>query len=864
VDANRLREAFTAFFAARDHTVAPSASLVPGDPSVLFTIAGMVPFKPYFVGERPPPYPRATSVQKCFRTADIDRVGATTRHNTFFEMLGNFSFGDYFKEAAIPYAWELVTETLGLDPERLWVTVHYSDDEAAAIWRDAAGIPDARVQRMGEDNFWRMGDIGPCGPCAEIYYDKGPGFGEEGGPARGGPERYVEIWNLVFMQFNRLADGTLEDLPRKNIDTGAGLERLLCILQGVPSIFDTDVLRPLIEAAERATGRPYGDDDGVDVSLRIMAEHGRAVTFLVSDGVFPSNEDRGYVLRRIIRRAVRHAYRLDVDRLVTPSLVEATVEVMGRAYPDLARNRELVSGVVAREEERFRETLRSGSAILEEELARVEAQRARLEGVLAFRLHDTFGFPLELTREIAGERGVEVDVAGFEAAMEEQRRRGREARRAVVGGGDPGESHREVLEQFGPTEFTGYAERESKARVLGVVDAGGGEVEIFLDRTPFYAESGGQVGDTGEIVTDRGRAAVLDTVAPLPGLHAHRARVVEGTIAAGEEARVSIDSDRRERIRRNHTGTHLLHAALREVLGPHVKQHGSLVAPDRLRFDFSHYGAVSPEELARVEDLVNAQVLADSPVRAYETSREEAERLGAIAFFEEKYGDVVRVVEAGDRSLELCGGTHVSALGMIGPIKVVSESSIGANLRRIEALTGTGSFEHIRHEEELLSRSAGLLRAAPEEVPERIARTLGDLRELANQLRSARRQASAGEAQSLARQAVDGVVVARRDGTSRDELKELVTAVRHEPGVRVVVLGGVPEGGGVALVAATAPGSGLSAPELITDAARMVGGGGGGRDPQFAMAGGREAGRLDEALAAVEARARAADAAREG
>ena len=861
--ADELRRAFTGFFTERGHVPLPSAGLIPHHRAApLFTNAGMNQFLPYILGEESPPAPRATSVQKCVRIRgkhdDIANIGVTWGHLTFFEMLGNFSFGDYFKEGAIPFAWQLLTEVLALDADRLWVTVHESDDEGAQVWRDAIGLPPERIQRMGADNFWEMGETGPCGPCSEIYFDKGPEFGEGGGPALGAAARFREIWNLVFMQYDRQPDGTLKPLPMRIIDTGAGLERCLTVLQGVDSVFDTDVLRPLVEAAAKATGRNYGDDPDVDVSLRILADHARSMSFLVSDGVFPSNEDRGYVLRRIIRRAVRHAFTLGVDRLVTPDLVDATVQVMASAYPDLERNRDFVAGVVTREEERFRQTLRSGSAILDDELDRAAEGDGRLAGGVAFRLHDTFGFPLELTLELAAERGVEVDVAGFGEEMEAQRRRAREAATGGAGGADPARvaEYRELVEQFGPTDFRGYVETASTARVLAVLPGSAGpsgeggegeQVEVFLDRTPFYAESGGQVGDTGTIAAETGVLEVLDTTSAVPGLVRHTARVVSGLVTAGQEATAEIDAPRREAIRRNHTGTHLLHGALREVLGPHVKQAGSLVAPDRLRFDFSHYGPLTPEDLARVEDVANGDVLANVPVRAYETTRQEAERLGAIAFFGEKYGEVVRVVEAGPRSVELCGGTHVPALGTIGPIKIVSESSIGANLRRIEAVTGTGSFERIRQEEQLLGRTATLLRVAPPEVPEKVERVLEENRNLGEQVKVLRREQAGSQAASLAAAATDGVVVARLpDGTPRKDIETVAVAVREQPGVRVVVLGAVADKG-VALVAVVAKDSGVVASDLLLDAARAVGGGV-GRNPERAVAGGRDVSRLDEAL----------------
>jgi alanyl-tRNA synthetase len=736
---------------------------------------------------------------------------------------------------------------LGIDGDRLWVTVHETDDEAAAIWRDAVGMPAERIQAMGADNFWEMGDTGPCGPSSEIYFDRGESHGAGGGPAHGAEARFREIWNLVFMQYNRQPGGALEPLPLRIIDTGAGLERMLTVLQDVDSVFETDELARLVAAAEGVTGRRLGDDPTADVSLRVLADHARTVTFMVADGQTPSNEDRGYVLRRILRRAVRHAYSVGVEGPVLPRMVEAVVEVMGPAYPELTAAAGDIVGVVSREEERFHRTLRSGSAILDEELARAADAGGTLAGAVAFRLHDTYGFPLELTLEVAGERGVEVDRAGFEEAMDAQRRLGQKAAASGAAGvpADADErkaAYRAILDAHGPDRFTGYEEQETAARVVAVM----GE-EIFLDRTPFYAEAGGQIGDTGTITGPTGRAEVLDTTYALPGLHRHTVRVVEGEIVAGQEVTAAVDSARREAIRRNHTGTHLLHWALREVLGRHVKQAGSLVAPDRLRFDFSHFEAVTPDQLERVEALANAQVLDNDPVTVREMSKHEAEQLGAIAFFGEKYGDVVRVVEAGPRSVELCGGTHVGALGTVGPIKIVSESSIGANLRRIEAVTGTVSLDRIRDEAHTLARTATLLRVPVPEVPARIERLLDDNRSLSDEVKALRRQGAGGRAREMAAQAVDGVVVARIDGTTRDELKELAVAIRDQPGIRGAVLGGATDGGGVALIAAVSKDSGLDASKLIADAARTVGGGG-GRGADVAVAGGRDASKLDAAL----------------
>jgi alanyl-tRNA synthetase len=846
--ANELRKAFLGFFEQRGHTVVPSASLIPHDPDLMFTVAGMVPFKPYFLGEESAPLRRATTVQKCVRAggkdSDLEEVGRDRRHLSFFEMLGNFSFGDYFKPEAIPMAWEMVTELFGLDPDRLWVTVHLSDDEAAEIWRDAVGVHPDRIQRLDADNWWGPpgGPPGPCGPCSEIYVDKGPAYGPDGGPAHGGDERFLEIWNLVFMQYSRDVDGHDTDLPRRNIDTGAGFERILGVLQGVDSVFETDVLAPLVEAAQRATGRRLGGSDRADVSLRILAEHARTMTFLVSDGVFPSNEGRGYVLRRIIRRAVREAYLLEVADLVTPELVDTTVSVMGEAYPDLVAHHDFVRNVVAREEERFRATLAAGTTLLDTELDRL-GPGAQIGGQVAFLLHDTHGFPLELTREIGLERGHDVDLAGFDTEMAEQRRRAKEARKDAGHGG--GELWAELAESFGPTEFVGRDHDDVQATVLALT-----EDSIVLDRTPFYAESGGQVGDTGWISGPTGRVEVLDTIYGAPGLVRHRIGPVEGDLEVGQQVTAAIDVERRDAIRRNHTATHLLHWALREVLGEHVKQQGSLVDPERLRFDFSHYEALTDEEIARVEDLVAAEVLANPPARHYETTKDYAQQIGAIAFFGDKYGDTVRVLEAGPRSVELCGGTHVKALGDIGPVKIVSEASIGSNIRRIEAVSGFGPLLRLRDDEARLQAAADALGVSVDEVVEAAQRRVEEIKGLRTRLRDLERAAAAGRAGELAAASVDGVVVARVDGLDRDGLRDLAVAVRDVPGVRAAVLGSAPEGGGVSMVAAVRGDSGLHASELLADAAKLVKGGT-GKNPELAVAGGKDPSALDEALALV-------------
>jgi len=850
MDADELRHAFTEFWVARGHEARPSASLIPHDPTLLFTVAGMVPFKPYFLGDEEPPSPRLTTIQKCVRAGgkhnDLDDIGRTNRHVTFFEMMGNFSFGDYFKDEAIPWAWEFITETLALDPERLWVTVHVTDDDADRIWRDDVGVGADRIQRLDADNWWAAGDTGPCGPCSEIFFDLGDHLGAGGGPAHGGDDRYVEIWNLVFMQFDRDADGELVDLPRTGIDTGAGFERMLTVLQGVESIWDIDILRRLLASAQDLTGAVYGRDPEADVSLRILADHARTMTFLVSDGVFPSNEDRGYVLRRIIRRAVRHAYRLGVEREVTPAMVDAVVEVMGDAHPQLPDTHEFVRQVVAREEERFLRTLATGNQILDQAVAGL-ADGEELPGHVAFQLHDTYGYPVELTEEILSERGVGVDLAGFGELMEAQRRRARDARSEEASGRNV-EQYRLLAEEFGPTEFVRETD-STTGRVLSVLDGEGDTVEIFLDRTSFYAESGGQVGDTGSITTPTGTATVTDTTYALPGLHRHVATVVEGDIAAGQEATASIDSERRAGIRRNHTATHILHWALREVLGDHVKQAGSLVAPDRLRFDFSHYEAVTPTELARIEDLANAELLTNERCLHYETTMDHARDIGAIAFFGDKYGDIVRVLEAGSRSVELCGGTHVAALGDIGHLRIVGESSIGSNMRRIEAVTGTTTVERMRHDEDVLREAAEMIGSAPEDLAENLRKRLDEARALRAEIKALQQQAATNQAGALAAEAVDGVVVARMEGLDRDQLRDLAAAVRDRDGVRAVVLGAALASGGVSLVGAVAPDAGLTAAELLDQPAATVRGGfNRGSDAALIVAGGKDPEALDEAL----------------
>ena len=843
--AAEIRKAFVDFFVERGHAHQPSASLIPHDPTLLFTVAGMVPFKAYFTGEQPAPFPRAVTVQKCVRAGgkhnDLDEIGRTSRHLTFFEMLGNFSFGDYFKPDACAWAWEFVTGVLGLDPERLWVTVHLSDDEAEAIWRDSVGVPAERIQRLGDDNYWRMADVGPCGPCSEIFWDKGPDYGPPGGPAHGGEERYIEVWNLVFMQFESTPDGDEIPLPRPSIDTGLGLERTAAVLQGVDSVWETDEFVALLDAAQRLTGVAEGESDAADVSLRILADHARSTSLLVSDGVFPSNEDRGYVLRRIIRRAVRHAYLLGIETPVMASMVDAVVETLAGAYPDLARNHGYVRDVIDREEQRFRQTLRTGQGILDARMAALEPGEP-IDGEVAFLLHDTYGFPLEVTVEIAAERGVTVDTDGFAEAMAQQQNRARSAR--TVAAGDDTAPFVALLSAAGPTDFCGRAELSAAARVLYAADG-----RVVLDRTPFYAESGGQIGDTGEIACESSgaRVRVADTVYGVDDLHVHIVEPLNGELRVGDEVTATVDAERRAGIRRNHTATHILHWALREVLGEHVKQQGSWVGPDRLRFDFSHYEALTAPQMTAVEDLVNAEVLDNASCRHYETSFDHAQQIGAVAFFGDKYGDLVRVLEAGRHSVELCGGTHVRALGDIGAFHITSEASIGANMRRLEAITGHDTLALLRSQQALIDDAARSLGVPSAELADGVTKRQSETKALRAEVAELRRRMALGRAPQLAATAVDGVVVARVDGVGRDGLRDLAASVCDIDGVQAVVLGAVLDSGGAALAAAATATGGFNAGDLIVDAKKTIGGGG-RPAPDLCVAGGRDAERLDEAL----------------
>jgi alanyl-tRNA synthetase len=868
MNSTAIRRRFTDFFVERNHRLIPSSPLIPNDPTLLLANAGMNQFKPYFLGEVEPDYRRATSVQKCTRTSDIETVGDRS-HCTFFEMLGNFSFGDYFKEGAIAYAWELVTERFGLEPDRLWATVYLDDDEAAGLWR-AIGVPAERIQRLGkEDNFWDMGVPGPCGPSSEIFYDRGPGFGPDGGPANES-DRYLEIWNLVFMQNIRgEGDGkdypVIGELPEKNIDTGMGLERVAMVLQDADSMYETDLFAPVLHEVQEVSGARYGKDDRVDRSLRIVAEHGRTASFLIADGVLPSNEGRGYILRRLLRRSVRHLRLLGVEDPGLARVGARVVATLGDAWPELVAQRSLIEQVVASEEESFSRTLRQGSTLLEGAIRRTREQgAAMLPGDTAFQLHDTYGFPYELTLEAAAEAGLEVDADRFRQLMDDQRRRAKEARRELDADLRRLESYRDLSGRHGHTTFVGYETTTAEGRILGLLRDGeelaaageGEEVELILDRTPFYAEGGGQVGDTGLVRTGSGAVLqVTDTKPGLEGFSVHTARVVSGEAMVDDQVHAEVDADRREAVARSHTATHTLHWALRDQLGQHARQQGSLVDAGRLRFDFAHFQPVPTERLAEIEATVNRLLLADPDVTVWHGSLAEAEAAGAISLFGEKYGSVVRVVDVGDFSRELCGGTHVGHGSQVGPVHVVGEASIGANLRRVEALTGLEALRYADRERQLLAEVAALLKTRPEDAPEQLRRRLEALataqREL-ERLRVAGLERLAGElAGRVAHEAGGWLVAERVPEAGADDLRRIASAVRDRVGAGpgVVVLGAEHQGKAamVALLTPDLAGVGAAAREVLARAAKAVGGGAGGKG-DLASAGGRDPSQLDEAL----------------
>ncbi len=871
VPARDIRERFLRYFEARGHRIVPSASLVPeSDPTLMFVNAGMVPFKRVFLGEETRPFTRATSSQKVMRVSgkhnDLENVGRTPRHHTFFEMLGNFSFGDYFKEGAIDFAWELLTGEMGLAPERLAVSVFREDDAAADHWERGVGVPAGRIYRLGEDeNFWSMGETGPCGPCSEIHVDY---FFEEGrNPACTAAVcdpscdcgRWLELWNLVFMQFNRDASGEKTPLPRPSIDTGGGLERWASVFQDVRNNYDTDLFRLPLGRAQELSGVRLGDDPEKDVSLRVIGDHARALTFLIGDGVLPSNAGRGYVVRRILRRASRHAVFLGVNEPCLHAVVDAVIDEMGGAYPEVAERRDYIRSRVRSDEERFLETLSKGLQILEEEIAGLrERGETALPGASVFKLYDTFGFPVDLTADVLRGRGMSVDTRGFESAMSEQKSR---ARAAWKGSGDAAvdEVYQRMAKDLA-TSFCGYQSLEAESAITALLVDGapaeeasqGDAVEVVVEETPFYAESGGQVGDLGTLTTEGGRVAVEDTRKPVEGLVVHRGKVAAGRIGVGERAQLNVDAAARQATVRNHSGTHLLHAALREVLGPQAAQKGSLVGPDRLRFDFTHDAPLTKDEIERIEDRVNEWIEANAGAETREMPYSEAVKSGAIAIFEEKYGDHVRVVSFGPFSTELCGGTHAHATGDIGLLKIISEQGIASGVRRIEALTGLGALRHIRKQERVFEQVASLLKTAPADVPVRVEKLL-DERRLAqrelDQLKQAQAGEAAGDLMSQVRE-IDGTKVlgVRVDGLDAEGMRSLVDDLRNRLGSGVVLV--ISESGGKVLLAAgvTKDLTGAhKAGDLIRDVAKVVGGGGGGR-PDFAQAGGRDPAKIEEAL----------------
>jgi len=885
-----LRERFLKYFETRGHARVRSSSLVPGDdPTLLFTNAGMVQFKSVFLGEERRNYARATTCQKCVRAGgkhnDLENVGRTARHHTFFEMLGNFSFGDYFKADAIAFAWEFLTRDLGLERHRLKATVFTDDDDAFGLWKKVAGLTDDRVLRLGEkDNFWAMGDTGPCGPCSEIHFHQGDHIAcaetAAGRPCLGPAcecDRWLEIWNLVFMQFNRDASGAMTPLPRPSIDTGMGLERIAAVMQGKMSDYDTDLFAPLIERIAGLSGKPYRAREADDVSMQVIADHARATAFLIADGVTPSNEWRGYVLRRIMRRAMRHGRMLGLTEPFLWRVVDGVAELMRDAYPELDTERRRIEGAVRDEEERFAETLDTGMRLIEEydEAQRRKATRGVtrppvLDGSFLFKLYDTHGFPSDLAEEIFRDKGwvvTDETQAAYEAEMRAQRERARAGATFVGEEAEAAAIYQRLGAELPAIEFVGYDTLTAPARILAIVDPSAGgvrrvrevgegaEVEMILDRTPAYAESGGQVGDTGTLAGRAGRGRILDTYYRGPKLIVHRVRVVQGGFHENEDVAVSIETPRRQGLRQHHTGTHLLHAALRKVLGTHVTQAGSLVAPDHLRFDFAHGGQVKDREIGQVEELVNEQVQANAPVTRLEMSLDEALRMGALALFGEKYGDRVRVIKIGDFSTELCGGTHLDQTGEIGLLKVQMEGAVAAGVRRIEAVAGTAALEAVARKEAALREAAEILKIAPLEVPRRLQKLLEEQKVLERQLEALEARLARSRAEELvaAARQVNGVAViaARVDGLDAEGLRSVADTLRDRLGSGVVCIGSVMDGK-VSLIAAVTKDltKRFPAGRIIQEVAQAVGGRGGGR-PDLAQGGGAEPDKLDGALKLV-------------
>jgi alanyl-tRNA synthetase len=875
---NEIRKLFLDYFGEKEHRAVRSSPLVPmNDPTLLFTNAGMVQFKDTFTGLERRDYLRATSSQKCLRVSgkhnDLENVGRTARHHTFFEMLGNFSFGDYFKEKAIEFAWEFLVDRAGLDGDRMWITIFREDDEAEELWRRLVGVPPERIVRCDEkDNFWAMGDTGPCGPCSELIYDQGPHMagGPPGSPDEDG-DRYLELWNLVFMQFDRDASGKANPLPKPSVDTGMGLERLSAVLQGESSNFHTDLLMPVIHHVEEVCEKAYGGkeentpDPRADVSFRVIADHVRAVGFLIADGVLPGNEGRGYVLRRIARRAMRHGRMLGIEEPFLHRAAGVLADMMGDAFPELRENLNYISRVTLAEEERFSNTLAQGQPRMDELCGRAEASGGRtVSGQDVFVLFDTYGYPWDLAVETAGHHGLEIGRAAFESSMEEQRKR---ARAHWKGSGEEGVSRiwHDVRHSAGATEFVGYTETEADTAVAAIVSEGesreeaaeGGEVDVVLAKTPFYAESGGQVGDLGHLTWPDGAAEVLDTQKPLPDVYVHRVRVERGTLKRGQEVHAAIDAGRRGALVLNHTATHLLQYALRQVLGDHVKQAGSHLSGERLRFDFSHFSQITPREKERIENIVNERIRENGSVSTEVLPIEKALESGATALFGERYGEEVRVVSVGDFSKELCGGTHASASGDIGFFRILHEGSVASGVRRIEAVTGENALMQVRREHNVLAEIGELTKSAPLEEAERVRRLLEQNRSMERELRRIRDKQQLAEVADLAKEAQDvggvKVLATRRDGLEPGSMRELIDAAKGKLKSGVAVLISVTDGKVSIAAGVTKDLSGrIHAGNLVKDMAARVGGKGGGR-PDFAQAGGRDTTKVDEALAAVPA-----------
>jgi alanyl-tRNA synthetase len=885
VESAEIRARWLRFFESGNsqgltHTVVPSASLIADDPNLLLVNAGMVPFKPFFLGEITPPYKRATSVQKCVRTLDIDEVGKTTRHASFFQMCGNFSFGDYFKEGAIALAWELLTKPVadggyGFPEERLWVTVYLDDDEAADIWHKKIGVPLERIQRRDmADNFWSMGVPGPCGPCSEIYYDRGPAYGIDGGPIAD-ENRYLEVWNLVFMQNERGAGGgkdgypILGELPAKSIDTGLGLERMAALLQGVENIYEIDTTMQILSKASELSGVKYGKNEKTDVSLRVIADHARTAAMLIGDGVTPGNEGRGYVLRRMMRRTIRNMRLLGTSDPSMATLTEAAIGAMGPQYPELVTDSARILSVSTSEEESFLQTLKSGTAIFDLAASAVKATKStQMSGDDVFKLHDTYGFPFDLTLEMAREVGLEVDEAGFTRLMKEQRDRAKADARAKKSGHTDLSEYKKIADESGATEFVGYTETQTESRVNAILVDGvgaksaqaGDDVEIILDRTPFYAEGGGQLADGGTITLIDGTVVEIDDVqTPVPGVSIHRGRVLSGVIEVGQTSVALIDQERRNAISRAHTATHMVHKAFREILGETATQAGSENSPGRLRFDFPATGALSDGVLDEVESRVNALLLDDLAVTAEVMSQDEAKKLGAMALFGEKYGDRVRVVSVGDWARELCGGTHVHRSGQLGVVKLLSESSIGAGVRRVEALVGADAYQFLAREHVLLNSLTQIIKGARvEELPSRINDLVVKMREIEKELSTLRTAAAIEGASSLlsAAKIVSGttvVVGSLADGIAADNLRLIALDLRARNSNSVVALTSVVEDKIVLVVAVSdeARASGAKAGSLVKLGSAILGGGGGGKD-DFAQGGGNDRTKIAAALEAIE------------